>query len=366
MEVKRNVRLIAFYLPQYHPIPENDEWWGKGFTEWTNVVKAKPLFSSHYQPHLPADLGYYDLRVPEVRSAQAELARDYGIHGFCYYHYWFNGKRLLDRPFNEVFSSGEPDFPYCLCWANENWTRRWDGQDNEILVNQTYSQEDDLNHIRSLIPIFADPRYIKIDGKPVFLVYRVNDLPEPRLTAERWRREVRKAGFPGIYLCSVLSLHTLRFDPNSVGFDAVVDFPPNSTKKHNRYMPLTSRLKMRIKRIKSDPFIAHRVFDYQWFAEKMAALSNAPYKIFPAVMPGWDNTPRRQVGGTIFINSNPTIYGKWLRSDISRVKSRYVGEEQLVFINAWNEWAEGNHLEPDQRWGHSYLQETYQAIRDEV
>ncbi|MDJ0634982.1 MAG: glycoside hydrolase family 99-like domain-containing protein [Xenococcaceae cyanobacterium MO_188.B29] len=188
--MNNNIKAIAFYLPQYHPIPENDKWWGKGFTEWTSVAKAKPLFKDHYQPHLPADLGFYDLRLPEVRQAQADLAREYGIYGFCYYHYWFNGKRLLERPFNEVLESGKPDFPFCLCWANENWTRRWDGQDREILIEQKYSVVDDREHIKSLISAFKDPRYIKIDGKPLFLIYRVNSLPDPSLTQKIWREEV--------------------------------------------------------------------------------------------------------------------------------------------------------------------------------
>jgi hypothetical protein len=188
------VRLIAFYLPQFHPIPENDDWWGKGFTEWRNVVQAKPLFPGHYQPHLPADLGFYDLRVPETRQAQADLAREYGIHGFCYYHYWFKGRRLLERPFNEVLTSGQPDFPFCLCWANESWTRAWDGQSGVILMKQEYSEEDDYQHIRWLSNVFRDKRYIRYEGKPLFLVYRVRDLPNPLQTTEIWRNEARRAG----------------------------------------------------------------------------------------------------------------------------------------------------------------------------
>ncbi len=173
------VRGIAFHLPQFHPIPENDEWWGKGFTEWTNVAKATPRFPGHYQPHLPADLGFYDLRLPEARAAQAELAARYGIYGFCYYHYWFSGRRLLERPVNEIWKSGEPDFPFCLCWANENWTRQWDGQNAQVLLEQHYSAADDLAHIRSLIPLFKDRRYIRVADRPLLLVYRASRLPEP-------------------------------------------------------------------------------------------------------------------------------------------------------------------------------------------
>src|SRR5213596_3306777 len=190
----KSVRAIAFYLPQFHPIPENDAWWGKGFTEWSNVVKAKPLFRGHYQPHLPADLGFYDLRLPEVRAAQAVLAREYGIDGFCYYHYWFSGKRLLNRPFDEVLTSGEPDFPFCLCWANENWTRRWDGQDHQILIAQQYLPTDDLEFIKSLIPFFSDPRYIRIDGAPFFIVYQPQHFPDPQKTIDTWRAYCEQAG----------------------------------------------------------------------------------------------------------------------------------------------------------------------------
>ena len=202
--LKNKLRSIAFYLPQYHPIPENDEWWGKGFTEWTNVTKAKPIFRDHYQPHLPADLGYYDLRLPEVRQAQAELAKEYGIGGFCYYHYWFSGKRLLERPFNEVLASGKPDFPFCLCWANESWSRRWDGQETQVLTKQTYDGVSDTkNHIHWLIKAFKDPRYIRINDKPLFLIYRAKEIPELERMIVIWREEAEKAGLTGLYLCSV-------------------------------------------------------------------------------------------------------------------------------------------------------------------
>src|SRR2546422_3290767 len=192
------MRVVAFYLPQFHPIPENDQVWGKGFTEWSNVVKTRPLFPGHYQPHLPADLGFYDLRLPEVREAQAGLAHAYGVSGFCYYHYWFNGRRLLHRPFDEVLRSGSPNFQFCLCWANENWTRRWDGGDHNVFVAQKHSLEDDERHIDHLISAFSDKRYIKIHGRPLLLVYRTGQLPAPAETAALWRRRVEAAGFPGL------------------------------------------------------------------------------------------------------------------------------------------------------------------------
>src|SRR5665647_256742 len=194
------IRPIAMYLPQFHPIPENDEWWGKGFTEWTNVAKAKPLFKGHYQPHLPADLGFYDLRLEESRIAQAEMAKVNGIYGFCYYHYWFNGKRILERPFQEIFETGKPDFPFMLCWANENWTRTWDGGNHHILLEQKHSPEDDRNHIKALIPYFKDSRYIRVDNKPVFSVYRASLFPDISNTIRIWREEAEKEGLE-LYIC---------------------------------------------------------------------------------------------------------------------------------------------------------------------
>ena len=222
-----SIRAIAFYLPQFHPISENDQWWGKGFTEWTNVAKAEPLFPGHYQPHIPADLGFYDLRLPETRQAQADLARESGIYGFCYYHYWFNGKQLLDRPFNEVLASGKPDFPFCLCWANENWTRVWDGKDNNVLIEQKYSEEDDRQHIRALADAFRDERYIRVNGKPLFLVYRATKIPDPRKTTAIWREEAQKLGIGDLYLCRVESFRDERSDPGEIGFDAAVGFQPD-------------------------------------------------------------------------------------------------------------------------------------------
>ena len=213
------IRAIAFHLPQFHPIPENDEWWGKGFTEWTNVVKAKPLFKGHYQPHLPADLGFYDLRVPETRAAQAMLAASHGIHGFCYYHYWFNGRQVLERPVNEILKSDEPDFPFCLCWANENWTRQWDGLESDVLLQQKYSSADDLAHIRHLIPFFQDRRYIRVSDRPLFLVYRASDHPEPERMTEIWRQEAERAGLKGCFSFeSNVLLMNIRGSPRQNGF----------------------------------------------------------------------------------------------------------------------------------------------------
>ncbi len=361
------VRAIAFYLPQFYPIPENDAWWGKGFTEWTNVTRARPLFRGHYQPHLPADLGFYDLRVPETRQAQADLARQFGIYGFCYYHYWLAGTRLLERPFSEVLASGKPDFPFCLCWANHNWTRRWDGQDQEVLIEQKYSVADDLQHIQRLIPVFRDPRYIQINGRPLLLVIRVNSLPDPARTARVWREEAVKAGLPGLYLCTVTSLEQLDFDPALVGFDAAVDFQPRWLGALLARRPLWRRLRHRLFHrsqddVEHDSFYVHRVCSYSVLVDKMISRPDPSYRLFPGVTPGWDNSSRRRSGANIFLGSTPELYGRWVRSAIATSLRRFEGDEQLVFINAWNEWAEGNHLEPDQRWGHRYLEETRDAL----
>lgn len=343
--IDETTRLIAFYLPQYHPIPENDKWWGKGFTEWTNVTNAKPLFPGHYQPHLPADLGFYDLRLAEVREDQAEMAKKYGISGFCYYHYWFNGHRLLHRVFDEVLKTGKPDFPFCLCWANENWTRGWDGGDQSILIKQSYSERDDKEHIAWLIKAFRDPRYIKIQDRPLLLIYRVNLIPEPEKTAALWRKKVKQAGFPDLYLCSVESLFNEQTAPQGIGFDASVEFQPTWSKlgpKCEQYQDLN-------------------VFEYGEIVDRMLERSHPDHTRFPCVTPSWDNTPRRKNAGVIFRNSTPRLYERWLRHTLAKVQN-HSADERIVFINAWNEWGEGNHLEPDLRCKHAYLMANRRAL----
>ena len=356
-----DLRAIAFYLPQFHPVPENDEWWGKGFTEWRNVAKAKPLFPGHYQPHLPADMGYYDLRLPEVREAQADLAREYGIHGFCYYHYWFNGRRILERPFNEVLGSGKPDLPFCLCWANENWTRVWDGGERNVLLEQHYSHEDDLAHIRSLIPAFKDPRYIRVNGKPLFLVYRTGVLPNPLRTTEIWREVAREAGIEDLYLVRVES-HGDSTNPTEIGFDASVEFAPSSG------LDISALFRGRIYRLlaKAGIFPAglvdHNIYEYRKVVHSMMNRPVPDFTRFHCVTPGWDNTARREANGTVLIDSTPETYKSWLKTVAQRTREKFQGDEQICFINAWNEWAEGNHLEPDLRWGHAYLEATRSAL----
>jgi len=362
------MRVVAFYLPQFHPIPENDRAWGKGFTEWSNVVKAKPLFPGHYQPHLPSDLGLYDLRVPEVREAQAKLARASGISGFCYYHYWFNGQRLLHRPFEEVLRSGSPDFQFCLCWANENWTRRWDGGDHTVIMAQQHSAEDDEIHIEHLLSAFSDKRYIKINGRPLFLVYRTALLPAPAGTADLWRKRVEAAGFPGLYLARVESWGDYTV-PQSIGFDAAVEFAPDFPilpRPIGQRWDLLVKIQNRLRSagLTSSVYAAHQVHLYEMVAERMLRKPSPAFRRFRCVTPGWDNSPRRTEYARILHRSTPQAFGSWLRAMARETQMSFEEEdEQLLFINAWNEWGEGNHLEPDQRWGRAYLEATDHALR---
>jgi len=357
-------RVIAFYLPQYHPIPENDARWGKGFTEWTNVTKARPLFRGHYQPHVPADLGYYDLRLPEVRQAQADMAREYGIYGFCYYSYWFNGKRLLGRPFDEVLASGRPDFPFCLCWANENWTRIWDGGDSEVLMEQTYSEQDDVEHIRWLARAFADPRYIRVEKKPLFIIYRAHKLPGVRKTTAIWREECRRLGIGEIFLCRI----DTGFDslpPSEVGLDAAVEFQPDwfdlgaplgcRRLRHFRWNDVRFLLRRKFLRDTTD------VQNYSHLVSSMSRRALPRYPRFPCITPSWDNSPRRRGGATVFIESSPTLFQRWATNTLVKLKNS-TSMPPILFINAWNEWAEGNHLEPDQRYGRQYLEAIHKAL----
>ncbi|WP_250490210.1 glycoside hydrolase family 99-like domain-containing protein [Caballeronia sp. INML2] len=348
-----DIRLIAFLLPQYHPIPENDEWWGKGFTEWTNVAKAHPNFAGHYQPHRPADLGYYDLRLPEVRQQQADLARAAGIHGFCYYHYWFGGHRLLERPLNDVLALGEPDFPFCICWANENWTRRWDGLESAVLMAQKHSDEDDAAFIRSLLPTLRDRRYIRINGRPLIIVYRMSLLPNPRRTAQIWRDIAREAGLGELYLAYVQSFDSWARNekPSDFDFDAAVEFPP-----HGCGVPSPHPVQG------LDPAFKGVVYDYPLTAQQTLMKARPPYPMFRGVMPSWDNTARKQHNSHIFVNSSPEAYEAWLSQALQFTDTFAHGDERIVFINAWNEWGEGNHLEPDMKYGHAYLDATRRAL----
>lgn len=358
------LRIIAFYLPQFHPIPENDAWWGNGFTEWVNVAKADPLFPGHYQPHIPGELGFYDLRLEETRIAQAELAMAHGISGFCYYHYWFGGRRVLERPFDEVLRSGRPSLPFCLCWANENWTRRWDGEEKDILLKQEYSSTDDREHIRSLFPAFEDPRYIRVSGKPLFLVYRTEWLPDPLATTEIWREEADRAGVGELYLLRVESLHSSGTDPASLGFDGAVEFAPDWKRRGRTMFGKRSALDSILAR-GGQAYRAQRDNYISTYDDLVAAMLAKPipaYRWFRGVTPSWDNTSRRRTGANIFVGSEPAKYRGWLERVLEYTQDRYPQEEQLAFVNAWNEWGEGCHLEPDLKFGRQYLEATRQAL----
>ena len=356
-----NIRPLAFYLPQFHPIPENDAWWGKGFTEWTNVVKSKPRFKGHYQPHLPADLGFYDLRLIDTMEEQAALAKKHGIYGFIYYHYWFNGKQVLDYPVKNMIAQKKPDFPFMLCWANENWSRNWDGGFDKLLLHQEYNIADDRQHMEYLCRnVFNDERYIKIEGKPVFAVYKTELFPAAAASAACWHEVCVKEGFSGIYLLKVESLVD-RVPPKDIGFDAAVEFQPEwinlpSPVKSTPLEKLLDRLHLRKGNPNND-----KIFEYKELVEKAIEKKTASYKTFPGVTPMWDNTARRATGAHIFKNSTPALYGEWLDHIVKNFKP-FSAAENFIFINAWNEWAEGNHLEPCQKWGKQYLEMTKKAL----
>lgn len=339
-----DVRLIAYYLPQFHPIPENDRWWGKGFTEWRNVTRAVPLFDGHYQPRVPEELGYYDLRLIDVMRRQVELAKLYGIGGFAFHFYWFDGKRLLEEPLENYLANLDLDLPFSLCWANENWSRRWSGSEQDILIAQKHSPADDLALIRHLNRYFQDPRYIKVDGKPVLTVYRPELLPDPAATITRWREEAVNAGWPGIY---VIATNAFDFaDYQKYGFDALSEFPPHGLKARN----VENSIQMSSLREGGG-----RVRMYDEAAENAMNTRPPMGRVHPGVMPSWDNCPRRPRNGVIYHGATPEMFSRWLRNGIERARRNPEGE-RLVFINAWNEWGEGAYLEPDLRYGYAYLQ----------
>lgn len=360
------MKTICFYLPQYHPTEENNKWWGQGFTEWTNVTKALPRFRGHYQPQLPSDLGFYDLRLEETRVAQAALAAEYGIGGFCYYHYWFSGKLMLERPLLEMLESGKPDFPFCLCWANEKWIRSWDNETQEVLLDQTYNDQEHLDHIQWLMPFLKDSRYINVAGKPVLLVYRVDEIPNIVEKLNIWRKYAVSQGLPGLYLCVVNNYkNTLSAEKLiEYGFDAVVDFQPNgrdfpNRKKINFLKYAVPRILnkvagvLRIKNFKKFPVTDE--YSYREIINKISLKKATSHHVFPTAFPSWDNSPRKKVNATVLQNEDAELFRKFLEISKKQVSS-YSEQEQIVFINAWNEWAEGCHLEPDLKHGRKFLE----------
>ena len=380
-----NPRVIALYLPQYHPIPENDLWWGPGFTEWSNVVKAKPLFKGHVQPKLPADLGFYDLRLPETREAQARLAREAGIEGFCYYHYWFGGKQLLERPFQEVLQSGKPDYPFCLCWANHSWSnktwnRKSNMQDNSMLMEQTYpGEDDDRAHFLSLLPAFKDHRYITIDGKPVFFLYNPWTHTRIKEWISCWRQLAEEHGLKGLYLvamCDSVLTSKLNADgsrsftmPNltssaelyqsvlAMGFDAVNSFGRRRGEMlgQGKYQDL---VKTALRKV-GLPIGAK--YDYSKTVKGFFAPEDKWENVFPTVIPNWDRSPRATSWDGIYVGATPDAFRKHLIQAIDMVKEK-TPEHQVIILKSWNEWGEGNYVEPDQEFGHGWLN----AIKDAI
>jgi hypothetical protein len=363
-----SARLIAFYLPQYHPIPENDEWWGPGFTEWTNVARAKPLFPGHHQPNVPADLGFYDLRVPETRIAQARMAKNHGIEAFCYWHYWFgNGRRILERPFAEVLESGEPDFPFCLAWANSSWTGKWYGNPEAVLLRQTYpGPEDEAAHFRAVLPAFRDERYLRVDGKPVFVVFAPFELPNPHSFIAHWRQLAVQAGLPGLFFVALENF----LDDRLTQFDAIALHPPVDYLHIRMSRRIINRIARRLRRRDFGPLVNQLVGDrlrrpsiHRYSDVVKTAFSDLPDdpRLLPCIFPNWDNTPRSGIRGVVFEKSSPELFREYLVKAIAMIESR-PPELKLCFIKAWNEWAEGNYLEPDLQFGHAYLD----VIREEM
>lgn len=341
-------RVIAFYLPQYHPIEENNKWWGKGFTEWTNVGKAKPLFEGHNQPKLPTDLGYYDLRVKETKQEQVKLAKEYGIEAFCYWHYWFAGKQLLERPFQEVVKDKEIDFPFCLGWANQTWSGIWHGAPNKILIEQTYpGLEDYKKHFYSLLEAFKDERYMKIDEKLVFLIYNPRNLPDAKEFTEYWQELALKEGLNGFHFIAHLVNEAKKY-----GCDSCVEGAPFVTME-------AKRKEVKYLNKNEQPF----VYDYSDLVNYSKNYQlNTNENEFPLVMPNWDNTPRSKGNGIVLQGSTPELFKEILKNAIEKVQKSYTEEYHIVFIKAWNEWAEGNYLEPEREYGLQYLE----VLREEL
>ena len=374
-------RIIGLYLPQYHPIPENDEWWGKGFTEWTNVAKARPLFRGHYQPRIPADLGFYDLRLPEIREQQAQLAREAGLEGFCYYHYWFgNGRQLLERPFNEVLASGKPDFPFCLCWANHDWTSKtWQKGNNfrrdSMIMKMEYSKEDYVRHFNYVLPAFRDPRYITVDGKPLFAVWAPHHIPDAREFIDLWQQLARENGLPGIHFVG----HTDNAGKGLPGqaadyysadkakeyYQAVLDlgFDAVMSSGYRRAVALLQGKTRMMWRMLSGKTFAptYSKMDYSRLMANYYVPEDAGENIYPTLLPQWDRTPRAGKNSEIVVDSTPDRFQETVETAIELIRQKEP-EHQLLFLKAWNEWGEGDYVEPDLKFGHGYIQAIRQAI----
>ena len=347
-------KLIAFYLPQFHTIPENDEWWGKGFTEWANVTRAVPQIKGQYQPQLPDELGFYDLSNNDIFYKQIELAKKYGIYGFCFYYYWFSGKRLLEKPIFNYLNDKNLDFPFMLCWANEPWTRAWDGSEKEVIMSQSFEEEDYLKFIEDIMPFFKDERYIKINNSPLLIIYRPQYFPKESMNAaiEVWKDYVKQNGFEDLYL---INAESQDFDSDNKydNFDASVQF--FSYKMQKRWIKDENAVIL-------NPEFTGRVYDLEAFVKGKTYLEDYDYTLYRTVMPSWDNTARTLSNAMIFNNSSPEVYKEWLKNIIEYTKKNFSKNNRYIFVNAWNEWAEGNHLEPDRKYGFAYLEATLDAL----
>ena len=358
-------RVWAYYLPQFHPIHENDEWWGKGFTEWTNVGKAKPMFPGHNQPNVPADLGYYDLRVPETREAQAQLAREAGVEGFIYWHYWFAGKRLMERPFNEVLASGKPDFPFALAWANETWKGFDYGSNDErnILIEQTYPGDDDyIAHFYAVLSAFRDKRYITCEGKPIFVIFNTDNIPDMKHYIELWNDLAKQNGLKGVYfIAHRQSLYTReQIEKYS---ETMRNYGFNATNVVNKYKAGVQQLSIPMRFIRK---IFHKWLKvlpeiYPYNIEVMHTELDGREDIIPTVIPCWDHTPRSGYRGVVLRGSTPERFGEAMNTAVKSIAHKPF-DKRIIIIKSWNEWAEGNYIEPDLRWGTGYLD----ALRKEI
>lgn len=359
INIKKSARVLAFYLPQFHPVPENDKWYGKGFTEWTNVGKAKPLFQGHYQPQVPADLGYYDLRVPETREAQAEMAKAYGIEAFCYWHYWFgDGQRLLERPFNEVLASGKPDFPFCLAWANHSWKGIYNGvKTKESLVEQTYGGIIDYeHHFYELLPAFKDKRYVTVDGKPFFMVYAPLEIPDSKEFIDCWQQLAMKNGLKGIHFVAHTYLPSDIEKLLKLGYDAV-----NVVRLFEYQRTGLSFFRMAINKINREIFKHGFWCQYKDAMEYFSGEEDRQENVYPTIIPNWDHSPRTGRQGAIMKNSTPKLFQKHVEKSLSLVSDKPV-EHRIVILKSWNEWAEGNYMEPDLKHGRGYLEALKDAL----
>ena len=349
------MRVIAYYLPQFHAIPENDAWWGKGFTEWTSVRRARPLFPGHHQPVEPGELGYYDLSDPKVSIRQAALAREAGIEGFCYWHYWFgNGRQLLEKPLQQVLRSGQPDFPFCIGWANESWKAKvWSdtsGRQDRLLIEQTYPEGDADRHFEAVLPMLSDPRYIRVEGKPLVVVYRPFQLPDAKAYLARWNELAKNAGLTGIFFVGH-TLYSREVDAiRALGFDAVNVVRLGDCRRSPRLI-LRHLFPLALYATGLRPF----VYSYRLANGVLVGEENSRNDVFPSLIPRWDHTPRSGKHGFVLQGSTPDLFREQIE-DVKTTVSRKPAERQVVFLKSWNEWGEGNYMEPDREWQDAYLQ----------